>query len=175
VAISTWASTGSSVVASGGRSSGVHSGRPSGCGGNRRSRDSAELPLYLLTRRVHRAVEVVRSRRPARPGDVARLIAAGLSTAARLAQALDAVAVPRPRDAFGRPATNRAGDLDIAWLSAATYVAAVATRTATDRWLAAPVPPAREAVGHRVRVRQEHRSTALRTETNSALTSSLVR
>jgi hypothetical protein len=102
--------------------------------------DPVDLPLYLLSRRVHRTVEGGALAAAGAPRDAARLTAAGLPSAARLAQGLDEMAVSRPRDAFGRPAADAAGDLATAWLSAATYLDTVAARMAIDRWLAAPAP-----------------------------------
>jgi hypothetical protein len=95
-----------------------------------------ELPLYLLSRRVHRTVEGGALAAAGAPRDAARLTAAGLPTAAALARSLDRLAVDRPRDEFGRPVAHT-NELAIAWLSAAAYLDAVAARVATDSWLAA--------------------------------------
>jgi hypothetical protein len=97
----------------------------------------ADLPLYLLSRRVSRAVEGGALAAAGAPRDEARLAAAGLPTAARLARGLDAAAVPRPRDAFARPAGDGTDELGGAWLAAAAYLDAVAAQVAADAWLAA--------------------------------------
>jgi hypothetical protein len=96
------------------------------------------LPLYLLSRRVHRTVEGGAPAAAGAPRDEGRLAAAGLPTAARLARRLDAAAVPRPRDAFGRPLGDGADELGAAWLAAAVYLDAVGAKVAADSWLAAP-------------------------------------
>jgi hypothetical protein len=96
------------------------------------------LPLYLLSRRVQRAVEGGAPAAAGAPRDEARLAAAGLPTAARLARRLDAAAVPRPRDAFGRPVGDGADELGAAWLAAAVYLDAVGAKVAADSWLATP-------------------------------------
>jgi hypothetical protein len=96
-----------------------------------------DLPLYLLSRRVRRAVEGGGLAAAGAPGDRSRLITAGLPTAARLAGRLDAAAVPRPRDAYGRPAGDGTDDLGAAWLAAATYLDAVLARQAAAAWLSA--------------------------------------
>jgi hypothetical protein len=101
------------------------------------SSGGGDLPLYLLSRRVHRAVEGGAPAAAGAPRDGSRLSAAGLPTAARLAQRLDAAAVPRPRDAYGRPSGGGADELGTAWLAAAAYLDAVAARRAADAWLAA--------------------------------------
>jgi hypothetical protein len=44
--------------------------------------------------------------------------------------------VPRPRDAFARPAGDGTDALGTAWLAAAAYLDAVAARVAADAWLA---------------------------------------
>ncbi|GIJ66924.1 hypothetical protein [Virgisporangium ochraceum] len=95
-----------------------------------------DLPLYLLSRRVQRAVEGGAQAAAGAPRDPVRLTAAGLPTAAALAGSLDRLAVDRPRDEFGRPA-GHVDDLATTWLSAAAYLDAVAARMATDTWLAA--------------------------------------
>lgn len=95
-----------------------------------------ELPLYLLSRRVQRTVEGGALAAAGAPRDAARLTAAGLPTAAGLAQSLDRLAVDRPRDEFGRPA-GHTDELATTWLSAAAYLEAVSARVATDTWLAA--------------------------------------
>jgi hypothetical protein len=81
-------------------------------------------PLYLLARRVERAVESGRSVTAGDRRDSERMRSAAMPTAAQLVEALDA-ACQVSRDVFGRATPGSADAFARAWLEAAVYVNAV--------------------------------------------------
>lgn len=81
-------------------------------------------PLYLLARRVERAVESGRSATAGDRHDGERLRSVAMPTAAELVDALD-MACRVDRDVFGRATAGSADAFARAWLEAAVYVDAV--------------------------------------------------